>query len=153
MEEIQLTQGKVALVNDEDFEMLSHFKWCAVKWRHVYYAKARIGKNAWTTMHRFLMNAKKGEIVDHINRNGLDNRRENLRITSYAINRLNSKLSSNNTSGFKGVYYSKPNKKWWAALGSRIDGKLTMKCLGTFSTPEEASAAYQKAVREKYGEI
>jgi len=153
MKEIELTQGLVALVDDEDFEMLSQFKWCAVKWRSSFYTQSRIGKGVKTSMHRLLMNANPGEIVDHINRNSLDNRRKNLRIVSYAINMLNSGLPKNNTSGFKGAYWNKAAKKWCSYLGSKVDGKLTTKYLGSFDSPEEASAAYQAAVLERYGEF
>lgn len=152
MKEIQLTKGKVTIIDDGDFEMLSAFKWHAVKWRHVYYAQAWINGGE-MSMHRFLLAAKREEIADHINGDGLDNRRENLRLVPPAVNRLNSRLSRNNTSGFKGVYLQKKTGKWTAMIGTRTNGKLVSTHLGTFATPEEASAAYQAAVRERYGEI
>lgn len=88
-------------------------------------------------MHRIIMNAKKGEIVDHINRNSLDNRRSNLRIATHIENCRNARLKSDNKSGIRGVHWAKHAKSWVAQI--RINGKT--KHLGCFLTIEEAAAA------------
>lgn len=88
-------------------------------------------------LHREVIGAKKGEIVDHINGDRLDNRRSNLRIASKSLNALNSPKN-------KGFYFRNQNKKWHA----RIKFNKIEKHLGFFDTPEAASAAYQKAKKE-----
>lgn len=102
MREIPLTKGYIALVDDADYETVARRRWCVTSAPgKLPYAISYIdGKN--TLMHRFLMNAPKGQIMDHINRNGLDNRRENLRFCTYRENNVN-KSTRNNVSGFRGV--------------------------------------------------
>lgn len=149
MKEITLTKGFKAFVDDADFEMLSGFKWYALKKGHNIYALSWCkGTGATIRMHRLLLNAKKGEIVDHINGNGLDNRRENLRIVSASINTLNSKHYATNTSGYRGV---RKTKKWVARFAQRVAGKYVYHHLGTFDTPEEAHEAYQREVFKRCG--
>ena len=113
--EIQLTQGKVAIVDDSDYEELSKYKWYANCIKGTYYAVHTINKksgcNIKILMHRFILNAKKGIIIDHINRDTLNNSRSNLRECNHKENRLNSKLNKNNKTGFRGVsIYGKTNK-------------------------------------------
>ena len=148
MKEIILTQGKIALVDDCDFEWLSQYKWFAMKGSnspHNFYA-ARHAKVAgrWTTiqMHREILGLKVGDgnIVDHKNWNGLDNRRENLRIANTVINAYNRNFQSNNTSGYRGTYWNKKNKKWTVQL--TIDGKF--RYFGSFSDPVKAAQTYDK---------
>lgn len=87
--EIQLTQGKVTLVDDEDYEWLSQWKWCAKDGRNGNFYAFRASKNKSTYMHRLILDTPKGKVTDHINGNGLDNRRINLRICSYRENSHN----------------------------------------------------------------
>ena len=97
MKEIQLTQGKVALVDDDDFKLLGQWIWCACKQKNIYYAIATSFANkpygqktcSSQMMHRIIMNAPKGMDVDHINHDGLDNRKENLRICTVSENGMN----------------------------------------------------------------
>src|SRR5690606_29717188 len=96
--EIPLTRGKVALVDDEDFEWLSQYSWYL---SNEYPASRVEGK--FTYMHRLITGAGKGEVVDHINDNKYDNTRSNLRITTNQNNIRKSKMWSSNTSGYKGV--------------------------------------------------
>lgn len=139
------------MVDDGDFEFLSKFKWHAHKDRHTYYARSRHG-GATLRMHRLICgDPEPGFVIDHINGNGLDNRRENLRIVSHSINRLNSKMSSHNTSGRRGASFHKRDKVWTAKLTYREDGKSITRYLGTFSNREEAEQAYFAAVQERYG--
>ncbi|MBN3757254.1 Fis family transcriptional regulator [Paraburkholderia sp. Tr-20389] len=154
MREIPLTKGLVALVDDEDFEWLSQFKWHA---DHEGYAcrKAahpiKVGKSTTIFMHRELLGLEFGDSRkgDHKNGYRTDNRRENIRIATAGQNRSNSRLAANNTSGFKGVSWSKADKCWYAQI--RIGGKR--KYLGGFKAPEEAHAAYCKAAQELNGEF
>lgn len=105
-------------------------------------------------LHRVVALAKNGQIVDHINQNPCDNRRENLRICSNGVNRQNAKLNANNKSGFKGVYFVAAQKsRPWRAMGCRVPGqKSAHKHLGYFATKEEAANAYNKWTREQFGE-
>ena len=154
--EIPLTRGQVAIVDAEDFEWLSQYKWF-VSWREDarnYYANTytdeivSYGRKI-ESMHRLIMKAKKGEIVDHINGNGLDNRKENLRIVTKRENSINSKIQSNNTSGVKGVALDKSRGKWIVQI--MIDKKS--KNLGRFDTFEEAVKVRKDAEKLYYGEF
>lgn len=154
MVEIQLTQGKVALVDDEDFERLSQFKWCAYTGGCNYYAMTNIrkkdGKRTSLQMHRFIMSVFDSKtIIDHINGNGLDNRKDNLRICTQAENTRNRSKSLNNTSGFKGVYWHKYDKKWHAQI--IINYKKIH--LGIFTCKIEAAQAYNQAAIKYHGEF
>lgn len=117
------------IVDEDDKPKLMKYSWFI----HGNYMEAKIGgKNQ--SMHRFIMHARKGDIVDHINGNTLDNRKINLRITDVEGNSLNRKLNKNNTSGYRGVILL-PNGKYMAQM--RIRGDLVN--LGTFETSNEAS--------------
>jgi hypothetical protein len=137
--EIPLTMGKVALVDDDDYERLNKHKWHAVKHRNTYYARRTENKKT-IAMHREILNMEKGTICDHINRNGLDNRKQNLRICSHSQNNKNRTLPKSNTSGYRGVYWGPRLKKWEAYIKS--DGKLRI--IGRFAKKEEAAEAYNK---------
>lgn len=100
-------------------------------------------------MHRLIMNAQKGEQVDHINHDTLDNRKSELRFCSYAQNQYNQGRRSNNTSGCKGVSLHKPSGKWQAQIA--LNGKTIH--LGLFATKEEAYTAYCNAALELHGEF
>ena len=149
MKEIKLTQGKFALVSDADFNFLSIYKWQAEKHSHTWYAgtSIKIGSK-WKRirMHRMILKPEKKQIIDHINHNGLDNRRENIRITTQSINRKNSRKSPNLTSQFKGVTFSKEKRKkpWVASI--KIGNKY--KNLGRFETEIQASDAYKNFVKD-----
>lgn len=100
-------------------------------------------------MHRIITNAPLGTCVDHKNGNTLDNRRENLRLATTSQNSINQKLRRDNTSGVKGVYWDKKNKKFKAQIS--LHGKA--KSLGRFSTKEEAAYAYAVASEHLHGEF
>jgi hypothetical protein len=131
---IPLTQGKVAIVDAEDYESLSAHRWLVTSLK---YAVRRFGGRP-VYMHRIILNAPKGIQVDHINGDGLDNRRENLRLATNAQNGRNRKAQKNNTSGFKGVTYSHQEKHWRAQI--MANGRNIY--LGYFTCPVKAHAAY-----------
>lgn len=157
MKEIILTQGKVALVDDGDYEFLNKFKWYAKKSRLTFYAVHNIrffsgyGGQRQLTMHHMIL-GKSIDLLqcDHIDGNGLNNQRLNLRIVTSRQNCQN--LHINRTSRYPGVSYRKGKcrtKPWIAHIwfGSHIQ-----KVLGYFQTEEEAYAAYVKALQNN-GEI
>jgi len=150
---IQLTQGYVAKVDDEDFERVAAFKWCAhVKGKTAYAARnAPRGSGGKRTiyLHRFVTNAPDDMLVDHISGDGLDCRRSNLRLFTQAENRRNRGKPSNNTSGLKGVSWSERGKKWFAQITR--DGKTVH--LGSFAEKEAAAQAYAKAAQSIHGEF
>lgn len=144
--EIPLTQGKVAIVDDEDYEELAKHKW---RFDGRYATTVVKGSQYKIYMHRLIINASKGELVDHKNRDRLDNRRDNLRIASYRENSANCKLHSHNTSGYKGVYrFTRGNKRWRAAVTFN-DKQIS---LGYYDNPIDAAKAYNKKALELFGD-
>lgn len=143
--EIPLTQGKIAIVDDEDFEELSRYKWCAHKDGNTFYALRSIrkedGKYTKITMHQQILGKKEGYEIDHINGNGLDNRHENLRHVTHRQNGQNRHISK--SSRYPGVYWLKQRRKWYSRI--RLNGK--MKSLGLFNNEYEAFMAYVNAVK------
>ena len=146
MKEIQLTQGKVALVDDEDFERVNEHKWYAQKGKNTWYAYRRSPRMS-AKMHRFIMNTPKELLVDHIDSNGLDNRRCNLRECSAQQNCMNTRISKRNTSGFKGVCWHKRDKNWYARIG--FNKKKVF--LGCYSLAVDAAKAYDAKAAELFG--
>ncbi len=147
---IQLSQGEVAIVDSDDYEYLNQWKWCynshgyAVRARSKYKDEPTSSGGCTIKMHNVIM--PDGKIVDHINRNSLDNRRINLRYVTHSQNMWNRSKHVNNTSGFVGVSFHKSSGKWQTSI--QAYGKR--KHLGKFDTPEEASSVYQaaKALRD-----
>lgn len=145
MKEIPLSQGKVAWVDDEDYERVIEYKWYANLIGKVWYA-VRTKSRKTVSLHQFVMGEKN---IDHINGDGLDNRKENLRVCTHQQNRANSNLYANNSSGFKGVSWYKNYEKWEAYI--RIDGKK--KRLGYFDSLIRAACVYDDAARQVYGDF
>lgn len=150
---IPLTKGKFAVVDDEDFEALSAFRWHAYPDRGTFYARrsdyseGHVAKTV--LMHRQVLGAGKGEQVDHVNGDGLDNTRTNLRFCTPLENARNARRRKDNQSGFKGVVWHKQRKQWVAHI--RIDGKL--KHLGLFPTKEDAARAYDEVAKRIHKEF
>jgi hypothetical protein len=134
-------QGLHALVDDEDYEWLSQWNWCAVSTyrRNGGYAM-RVERGKTISMHRLVVNAPDGLEVDHINGIGLDNRRSNLRLVTRKQSLPNRRVFRSNKSGFKGVHFDKQAGKWKLAFSAHFD------------TAEEAARAYDRIARMIFGE-
>ena len=149
---IALTRGLFARVDDEQFASLSKFKWHALRTgTHRFYAARSViegGKKRTVLMHAVVAQTPSGSVTDHINRDTLDNRRENLRVCTARENGANKSRYPNNSTGHKGVTQSHCKSKPFRA-SICIGGKS--KNLGYFSNIETASAAYNKAARDAFG--
>lgn len=147
--EIPLTRGLVALVDDEDYDLVKDISWSAssVKYGGRCYARRWVpGTGATQGMHALLTGYA---LTDHINGNGLDNRRANLREATHAENCRNRRKGSRNTSGFIGVSWHTQRGKWRAQI--KVQGRT--RSLGMFLDPEDAARAYDAAAREHFGEF
>ena len=147
---IPLTKGQFARVDLADLPRVADKPWYACQPSgHCWYA-AHGSKGKRLLMHRVILEPPDGVETDHINRDGLDNRRCNLRICTSAQNKRNRRPGGNrNTSGYKGVSYDLRNKykKYRACIV--VDGK--QRWLGYFSNAEDAAQAYDRAAREHFG--
>ena len=154
MKEIQLTQGKVALVDDEDFEYLNQLKWFADKATNgKFYAvrkSIRINKKGINQkMHRMIFGNDLKLHIDHINGDTLDNRRCNLRICTHQQNMFNKSISKSNKSGYKGVSYMNTSKMYKASIS--INRKTIF--IGYFYYAKQAAKAYNIAAVKYHGEF
>lgn len=151
MKKIQLTQGKVALVDDEDLAELSKFKWCASKIGNTFYAIRNLSTEPRRTilMHREILKTPKNLETDHRDGNGLNNQKENLRVATRSQNLQNRGKYKNNSSGYKGVYWNKIAKKWIV----RIKIKNNNIYLGCFPDKIKAHKAYITACKKYHGDF
>jgi hypothetical protein len=152
MAEIALTRNMSALVDDEDYEHLANFRWFAVKdnRKHTFYAIRHVwidGRRTTHRMHREVLGLEVGGggTVDHKDRDGLNNQKDNLRIVSNSLSSYNCRHKNSNTSGYRGVW--RHGKGWEAAIG--LHGKSFY--LGSFSNPEDAAMAYDRGALRYYG--
>jgi len=151
---IPLTRGKFAVVDPEDYERLSLYKWHAFTGRGTYYAmrigrksEKRSGKRIW--MHREILNLEEGLMCDHINHNGLDNRSANLRPATHRQNMWNHlKRKTRCGSKYKGIDRASDMKHWRARI--RFKGKRIY--LGSFENEIDAAKAYDEAAKKYYGQ-
>lgn len=150
--------GKYVAIVDEADKDLADLSWTVNALKNTQYAMRHIRinrKQIAILLHRVILSRMLGrellssEQTDHINGDGLDNRRENLRLATSSQNHWNQKRASNNSSGYKGVTWSKHNKKWRA----QIMYKKNPIFLGYFDRPELAHEEYCKAAKELFGEF
>ena len=144
MRKIKLTQGKYALVDNEDYEWLNKWKWFYASKHGAQRSAYKLGEKPLTIrMHRQIMGCPKGKSIDHINHNPLDNRRINLRAVSGRENIINTlKFRSRKfTSKYKGVW--REHNRWRAAI--RVNYKLIS--LGSFPLEKQAALAYNEAAK------
>lgn len=149
---VPLSKGKVALVDDEDYDRVMQYRWRAHfdKRNNLWYAfpcsnamRQRVGNS----MHQFIV-GKCDAPIDHINGNGLDNTRINLRACTPTQNAANRSCNKNNTSGFKGVFRSSKNR-WRAQI--KVSNRAIH--LGSYKTPIDAALAYNDAAMAYFGEF
>ena len=151
MKRIPLTRGLFALVDDADFEWLNQWKWHAQKYsRKCYAVRHDPADHAKVIiMHRLIMDAPDGLQVDHINHDGVDNRRSNLRLCTRSQNAMNERPQRNRSSRFRGVSLFKRNGKWRARI--RVSGELLW--LGNWELEKDAARAYNEAAKKHFGEF
>ena len=151
--EIQLTQGKVAVVDDDLFNYLNQFKWFANNINGKFYVVRNItvskNKKNVIYMHRFIMKPNKGMVIDHLDGNTLNNQKNNLRICTHTENMRNSKISINNKSGYKGVSYQENRNNYRAQI--KFNNKTIN--IGDFIDPIDAAKAYNAAALKYHGEF
>lgn len=136
MKKIELNNGFFSLVDDEDYPLLSCLHWYLVKSSKTFYACNHfVGK-----IHQLLMPVDAPLLVDHIDRNGLNNQKSNLRICTKQQNAWNQEKKGPGTSKYKGVYFDSTRNKWMSRI--RIGG--ITKNLGRFSSEIEAAKTYDK---------
>jgi hypothetical protein len=157
---LPLSQNKFAIVDADDYDRLNIYKWCLSKTRRNNYAMTRLRakgkrikgkrpKRKSLLMHRLITNAPRHLVVDHINHNGLDNRKSNLRLCTRAENNRNSRSFRKKTSKYKGVSWDKRRNRFVASI--RCNGKYYY--LGRFNSQITAAKAYDKKAKELFGDF
>lgn len=147
---IPLTQGMEAIIDADDVGLVSGFNWTVMRVGRTAYAKrndTRGGTQKTVLLHRVIIGAAKTDCVDHRNGNGLDCRRENLRLASKPQNNRNTRMHRDNRIGFKGVC------KHFSRYSASIQVNGQKQYLGMFATAEDAHAAYCAASAIYHGEF
>ncbi len=146
---LELSYGKHAIVDAADYEQLSKYRWCALEKGRSWYAKTLNRNGTILSMHRLILNAPKGLFVDHINHNGLDNRKKNLRLCTHLENLRNARPRKGGSSKYKGVCWEKAKKRFRAKIQHNRKGIH----LGYFKNEIEAAKAYDRKAVELFGEF
>jgi hypothetical protein len=150
MIEISLTQGYTALIDDEDYDLVSQYKWCTQITGTKYYAVSRTSrlndankKQHRIYMHRLILNPPKKTEIDHIDGDGLNNQKNNIRVCSHKENQRNQLKHKDGKTGYKGLYYR--------------DGKYEVYAnhtyIGSFIDEIDAAKAYDIAAKKYFGEF
>lgn len=150
MKTINLTKGMVALVDDEDYEYLTHWNWQVMCCKGYYYAMRNenvSGHHKTILMHRVIVGAISGQLVDHKDHCTLNNQRRNLRKADKSKNAGNSIMDKRNTSGRKGVYWNRKTNKWIAQIC--LNGNR--KYIGSFESIDLAARAYDMMAKSHWG--
>ena len=153
MKEIKLTKGKIALIDNEDYEKVIPHTWRAYERHGHWYAVTSVKQSngQWRSkgMHRIILNVtNKNIFVDHINQNGLDNRKINIRMCTHKENVAN--RISKGKSKYLGVCWSERSKKW---RSSTRGGNGKTKLIGTFEIEQDAAIAYNNSAEMYFGEF
>ena len=149
---ITTRKGEEILVDQDDFDRYSKYTWFINSNGYAQRNEPRCnGRRNMPNMHREVLGLRYGDgsIVDHVNGNKLDNRKENLRICTASENTINTGLSTRNKTGYKGVSFCKRAKKFRAQIS--IDGKV--KSLGYYDNPVDAHASYRQVAELIHGEF
>ena len=149
MKKIKTSQGHVVIVDDIDYPSVFLYKWQSKKRGKTYYAVRQIcieGKPVEIALHRQILCAQKGQHIDHINHNGLDNRRANLRFCTRSQN-MGNMLKQNGSSQYKGVTWKKDSHRWAAQIQCQKQ-KLH---LGYYKREVDAAIAYDQAALNYFG--
>lgn len=150
MREIKLTQDKVTLVDDKDYNRLMKMgSWSALAIRPDYWVATTRHNGGRVSIHRIILDAPDHLQVDHINHDTLDNRRCNLRLCTRSQQQANRVKRLGASSKYKGVYWHKWGKQWMASI--RVNGKLIY--LGLFKDEEDGARAYNVAAHKHFGEF
>lgn len=153
MRKIKLTQGKYTIVDNEDYQLLTQWKWQYDSRGYASRGKKVNGRVIRIMLHRIILDAPKHYFVDHINRNRLDNRKENLRLCLLRQNLLNRGLNKNNKTGYRGVCRVKPsmNNRNPYKAGIKINNKLIN--LGYYATAEAAYNVFKVTFNKYNGDF
>jgi hypothetical protein len=149
---VPLTRGKFAVIDVEDADLVLAYNWSAKFVEGKWYARRNLPRDqrpGTILMHRFILGTPPRMLTDHVDGDGLNNRRGNLRIATPAQNNANQRLHRTNTSGYKGVVWSKELGRWHVRVGA--GGRRVH--VGYFETRDEAARAYDRVAREIYGEF
>jgi len=150
MKIITLTRDKVALIDDEDFSLVTRYTWRAVSMGNMWYAHSGDSRDGdFVTMHQLIFGDLPGFEIDHKDRDGLNNQRYNLRHATHAQNNANKPAQSNNNSGYKGVSWHRKARKWMAQLN--VNGQHFY--LGLHDTPKQAALVYNQKAKELLGDF
>lgn len=146
---VHMAHGHEAIVDIQDVDVIATHHWYSSKGRKTRYAYSDVGKRPnrkHVAMHRLIVDAPSGLVVDHINGNGLDNRRDNLRICTVRQNLMNEPPRKG---AYKGVSRCATTNRWVA----QIKSNRSVIFIGRFDTPEEAARAYDERAFEMHGEF
>jgi hypothetical protein len=146
---IKLSFDKIVIIDTEDYDRVSQYNWCAIEDDRCWYANTFKRDGTPMAMHRLILGAPRGLLVDHIDHNGLNNRKSNLRLCTNAQNQQNRRPTRNGSSIYKGVDWCNFHNKFRARIthnGKRIH-------LGYFEDEIAAARAYDKAAKQLFGKF